>query len=291
MRHSRRQTTTPTRPWQRGKASATTILVAVTAAVAVAQWMMALLDDGTLLSGHGLQNALALSLASLNEGKTWEFFTFIFLHAGPVHFLGSLLLLFFAGREVEPILGARHLLGLFFGGNFVGGLAHIIAESLGLVPANAPLMGISAGVVAVLVAFSTILPDIDVRVSPFFLRPVTLRAKYLGITATLIAAALWIAQVVPSIGPVAMLAGSVLGWVYVKQLGFGCPHAIQRFFRRRKQRAERLSRLPLEQFIDEEIDPILDKISREGLQSLTRAERRLLEKGREKIAAKSSQEE
>lgn len=290
MRHSRRQTTTPSRPWRRGRTSATTILVAVTAAVMVAQWMMALLD-GSLLSGRELQDVLALSLASVNEGKSWEFFTFIFLHAGPVHFLGSLLLLFFVGREVEPILGARHLLGLFFGGNFVGGLAHVIAQSLGLLPVDVPLMGISPGVVAALVAFSTILPDIDVRVSPFFLRPVTLRAKYLGIAATLIAAVLWIAQAVPSIGPVAMLAGSVLGWVYVKQLGFGCPHAIQRFFRRRKQRTERLNRLPLEQFIDEEIDPILDKISREGLQSLTRAERRLLEKGREKIAAKSLQEE
>ena len=38
-------------------------------------------------------------------------------------------------------------------------------------------------------------------------------------------------------------------------------------------------------YITEQIDPILDKISRHGIGSLTDAERRVLEKGREKIVA------
>jgi len=37
------------------------------------------------------------------------------------------------------------------------------------------------------------------------------------------------------------------------------------------------------QFINEEIDPILEKISRDGIRSLTRGEKRILEMGREKI--------
>ena len=41
------------------------------------------------------------------------------------------------------------------------------------------------------------------------------------------------------------------------------------------------------EFISREIDPILDKISREGIHSLTRAERKILEKGREKIERKA----
>jgi hypothetical protein len=42
-----------------------------------------------------------------------------------------------------------------------------------------------------------------------------------------------------------------------------------------------------EQFIAEEVDPLLDKISRDGIDSLSRSERRLLAKAREKIAEKS----
>jgi hypothetical protein len=38
----------------------------------------------------------------------------------------------------------------------------------------------------------------------------------------------------------------------------------------------------------EEIDPLLEKISRAGLKSLTRAERRILARGREKILESQS---
>jgi membrane associated rhomboid family serine protease len=286
MRHSRRQISTPPPQWSGGRASATTVVVAATAAAASAQWMVALMDRGVLLPPNALQDLLALSLESVNQGRLWQFFSFIFLHAGPLHLIGNLLLLYFAGREVEPILGTRHLLGLYFGGNFLGGIVHVAASANGWVPVDVPLVGISAGVLAVIAAYATILPDLDVRLSLFFVLPVNTRAKYLGIGATLIAAVLWITQAAPSLGPVAMIAGSIFGWSYTKQLGYGAPHALQRYFLRRKQREERLERMPPEQFINEEIDPILEKISQRGMQSLTRAERRILEKGREKIAAK-----
>ena len=42
-----------------------------------------------------------------------------------------------------------------------------------------------------------------------------------------------------------------------------------------------------EEFIAKEIDPLLDKISREGMESLTRSERKLLAKAREKITSKN----
>ncbi len=50
---------------------------------------------------------------------------------------------------------------------------------------------------------------------------------------------------------------------------------------------ERERRMTARDFITEQIDPILEKISRHGLGSLTADERRVLEKGREKIVASS----
>jgi hypothetical protein len=41
--------------------------------------------------------------------------------------------------------------------------------------------------------------------------------------------------------------------------------------------------LPPEEFLSREVDPILDKISAHGIQSLTERERRILEKAREKM--------
>jgi hypothetical protein len=88
------------------------------------------------------------------------------------------------------------------------------------------------------------------------------------------------------IGPAGMLAASFFGWAYVKQLGYGNPLPIQRFIFERRQRAARLERMSPEQFMTMEMDPILEKISREGLRSLSRAERKILDQGRGKFIAK-----
>jgi len=42
--------------------------------------------------------------------------------------------------------------------------------------------------------------------------------------------------------------------------------------------------LPAEEFLSKEVDPILDKISAHGIQSLTDREKRILEKARAKMA-------
>ena len=42
--------------------------------------------------------------------------------------------------------------------------------------------------------------------------------------------------------------------------------------------------LPSEEFISKEVDPILDKISAHGIQSLTERERKILEAARAKMA-------
>ena len=281
MRPSRRQTQPFTRPWAAGRPSATAVLLAVNVGAFVSQMLIQF-----MLSDRGDQGLvrqwLALDDAGIQAGQLWKFFTFQFIHAGPLHLLANMLLLFLAGREVEPIVGARHFLAIYGLGNLVGGVAHW------LVMPEFPLLGASAGVAAVLVAFSTILPELEVTLHLFFVLPLRLRAKHLTLALALMCGILWMMASATEIGPVAMLAACIPGWLYVKQLGFGNPLLFQRFIFDRRQRAARMERMSAEQFLSAEIDPILDKIAREGMHSLSRTERRILEKGREKIAAKTT---
>ena len=53
--------------------------------------------------------------------------------------------------------------------------------------------------------------------------------------------------------------------------------------RRGLDRSEPEEDLPAEEFVSKEVDPILDKITAHGIQSLTERERRILEKARSKI--------
>jgi membrane associated rhomboid family serine protease len=250
---------------------------------AAAECSFLLLDHTELISHHNLWNVLALQPNAAHLGRLWQFFSFPLLHAGPSHLVGNMLALY---REVEPIIGARHFSALYLIAIFVGGLADWSAMATGLLPADASLAGVSAGVAAVLVAYATILPELEVSATLCFVLPVRIRAKLFGIGAVAWALLVWIVWPASPVGPAAILAGACVGWVYVKRLGFGNPLAFERYLFDKRQHAERIERMPADQFILEEIDPILEKISREGASRLSRSERKLLQKGREKLAAR-----
>jgi membrane associated rhomboid family serine protease len=270
-----------TRRWSGGRPSVTVVLVAVHVGVFAAQLLFVLLQGNR---ADGLVQNFGLTGVAVHDGRWWQFLTFPWLHGSPWPFqlLANMVLLYFAGREVEPIIGSRHFLVLYGLGTFLGGALH------SLVMPTTPLVGVSGGVSAVLAGYSTILPELEISLNLFYIAPLRLRAKYLALALLGLAVALWLTLTAVYVGPAAILAGALVGWVYVKQLGFGNPLALQRYIFDKRQRAQRLERMSAEQFLSVEIDPILDKIAREGMHSLTRAERKLLDKGREKIAAKTA---
>ena len=223
---------------------------------------------------------LGLSREGIAQGFYWQLLTYMFLHGGWLHLLVNCLGLYFAGREVEIVCGPRHLLGIYFTGGLVGGILQLLWMP-------APLVGASAGVCAVLLAFTTMLPELEITALLFFIIPIRMRAKWLG--RIVIGSSIFFALsgFGGNIGHVAHLGGAMLGWFYARRLGFGGAFWLQRFVRDRRRTRERQERMDPNEFISREIDPILDKIAREGIQSLTRAERRILELGREKIAKKT----
>ena len=284
MRPSRRQMQPFTRRWSAGKPSLMALLIALHVAAFSAQCVLDLVHTNWMVNGDWLREWIALSGAGIAAGHYWQFVSFALLHDSPLpfHLLGNMLLLYVAGREVEPIVGTRHFLAIYVLGNLLGGVTHWLAMP------EYWLVGVSAGVAAVVAAYSTILPELEVTVNLFFVMPLRLRAKYLALGVVGIAALLFTMRAAPITGPLAVITGTFVGWLYVKQLGFGNPLAIQRYIFDKRQRAARLERMSAEQFISAEIDPILDKIAREGMHSLSRGERKILEKGREKIAARTA---
>jgi membrane associated rhomboid family serine protease len=287
MRPSRRQSPPSVRRWAAGYPSVTVLLVALCvgafAAQCIVEWMISDPDKRILSTW------LALDRQGISDGHYWKFLTFGFLHAGPwpIHIAANMLLLYLAGREVEPIVGKAHFLAIFAGGNVIGGVVDWLAMP------ETTVVGVSAGVAAVIVAFTTILPELEVTMLLFFVVPLRIRAKHLAMALVAASALLFFTlhtqtavTATAVIGPAGMLAASFFAWAYVKQLGFGNPLPIQRFIFERRQRAARLDRMSPEQFMKLEIDPILEKISREGMRSLSRSERKILEQGRGKIIAK-----
>lgn len=251
-------------------------LIGLNVAVFVAQLFLDAYQPGFV------REYLALSDRGLRDAYGWQFLTAAFLHDGPWHLLGNMLLLYLLGRDVESIIGQRQFLFLYLTGTAAGELGHLF-----LMPATSALLAASGGPAAVLVAYSAILPELELTSMVFFLLPVRLKAKHLGYGACVISVLGVVFDRTATVAHSAFLGGCLAGWFYAHLLGFGRPSILQRALRQRRAEDERYRAMSAGQFIAEEVDPLLDKISREGIGSLTRSERRILARAREKIAGES----
>jgi membrane associated rhomboid family serine protease len=265
-----------TRPWTQRQRVVLLTLIGVNVAAYVAQLFLDSFQEGFV------HDFFALSETGVQEAYAWQFVTAMFVHSSGWHLLANMALLYLLGRDVESILGQRHFLFLYLAGGLAGELGHLFC-----MPADAVLYGASGGVAAVLLAYATILPELEVTALVFFVLPVRLKAKYLGYAAVAASAVLLLAIRSGTVVHSALLGGCVAGWLYAHLLGFGRPSFVQRALHQRHIDAERYRQMDADQFIAEEVDPVLEKISRDGLQSLTRKERRVLSRAREKLAEKS----
>jgi membrane associated rhomboid family serine protease len=225
---------------------------------------------------------LALSADGLRRGFLWQAITYMFLHAGIWHILINLFILWFFGREVEYFIGPKYFTRLYFMAGIFGAALWFVFNFHSYVP----VIGASAAVLGCVIAFATLFPDREVTLLVFFVLPVSLKAKYLALVAIAFDVVPLLQGTDGGIAHLAHLGGAGFGYLYIKQLGYGTTPRwllwIQNVGGRLKPRPRPSPRnLSSEEFVREEVDPILDKIAREGMQSLTRRERKILESAKE----------
>jgi membrane associated rhomboid family serine protease len=230
----------------------------------------------------------------------WQLLTYQFLHGGLLHLLLNCWAIYVFGRAIEEALGWKSFLTLYFSSGVAGGLFQVL---LGVVAGGvyaAPMVGASAGAFGLVAAFATLYPERLLTLLLFFVIPVSMRAKYLLLFSGLLAA---FGIVFPGDGIAhgAHLGGMIAGVAFVRYAlhwHWHWPRFPQRRARpfrplvkvsRRESGGWGSSKvveeedLPPEEFLSREVDPILDKISAHGIQSLTERERRVLEAAREKM--------
>lgn len=217
-----------------------------------------------------------LSARGLAAGGWWQPVTYQFLHGNFLHLSMNLIGLWFAGREVEFNFGPARYLVTYFAGGILGGLLQV---ALGPNP-DVPLIGASASVCAVFLAFSAIYANVPVTALLFFVVPVELKAKYLGYLLIGSSLLLGLTGWLPGVGHYAHLGGALTGWAAA-----GCFGRSRGFFprfsggRRRPVEAGNLTGLSPE---GPGLNGVLNKILRQGLHSLSPEEMETLKRYRRK---------
>lgn len=222
--------------------------------------------------------------------RPWSLLTYQFLHGGIFHILFNMLWLFFMGRLFAEYLGEKKLLAVYFLGGIAGAVFFMLAYNLfpyfkEVVP-FAFVVGASASVLAISVACATLLPNYPVAL---FVPTFVVKLKYIVLFQ--IAVDMLSVSGSNAGGSIAHLGGALWGFIFIKQLQKG--NDISAWFVRlinflsglftyskvkvvykRETADEKFNAVKKSK--QQEVDHILDKISKSGYSSLTSKEKEIL---------------
>lgn len=204
--------------------------------------------------------------------RPWTIVTYMFLHGSITHILFNMIALYFFGPRVEQRLGSARFIRLYFISGIVGALL-----SFAFAPGS-PIIGASAGIFGVMLAFATFWPRDQILI--WGILPI--EARWLVVITTGLALYSGFGGSRGGVADFAHLGGYVGAFVYLRWIARR--PELQKF---RKRVAGEVPDRALRnwQHVDtksihainkEEVDRILDKINASGLGSLTPQEKLFL---------------
>jgi membrane associated rhomboid family serine protease len=222
--------------------------------------------------------------------KPWTLITYMFTHENFLHILFNMLTFYWFSVIFLSYFDEKKLLNLYILGGIVGAVFYILSFNIFPVfQASLPIsiaLGASASVLTIMIAISVYVPNNTiylVLIGPVKLKYIALFFIFLDILSI---------PVDNSGGHIAHLGGAFFGWLFATQMkggrditkGFG--HIMDGIFSlfKRRERVKISYRRPKDEIEynsqklehQNEIDLILDKISKGGYESLTKEEKDIL---------------
>ena len=211
-----------------------------------------------------------------SEFMIWQPFTYLFFHGGIWHLLINMFVLWMFGSELERLWGKEHFLKFYFVTGVGAGLVTMI---FGL-KSMTPIVGASGAVYGVLLAYGLTYPNRTVYL--YGIIPIKSLWFVIGIGVIAFMSSF---DNVSQISHLTHLSGMMIGYLMLKRpVRFN-----DLWFTIRKRTLEykikhEEKKVSQHQAIEREIDRILDKINREGFESLTEEEHDRLYKGSQSLS-------
>lgn len=232
--------------------------------------------------------------SAFQEKALWELLTFQFLHGSVGHVVFNSIGLYFFGPWMERWWGSVRFTVFYLLCGVAGALFYTLLTWLGILPERGflageyvPLLGASAGLYGLIVGVAVIQPNTKVHLlfPPVSLTLRTAALGFIGLAVAVILGDILIGGVLfkNSGGEAGHLGGAILGFLLMK-----FPFLLRRGSRprkiirppefRRKSSPKLRPRSVVDVSAASEVDRVLDKIIREGVQSLTDEDRKTLDR-------------
>jgi len=216
------------------------------------------------------QFALFSDLKILNF-RFWQFVTYSFIHADPMHLVFNLLMLYLFSQLFFTFFNNNQFLKAYFLGGLAAGIFYVLGSNL--LGMHNYVVGASGAVMAVFFTIVGYNPKINVHLIIF------------GRVAIWIIALAFIAFDVIQLffdnagGHLAHIGGSIFGFAYgnyLKGFSFSLNKPKQKTKLKTVHKVNNSQRINQKDDIQKQIDVILDKISKSGYDSLTKDEKEFL---------------
>lgn len=229
--------------------------------------------------------ALEDNLASL-LWKPWSLLSYGFLHDGFIHLLFNLITLYYIGNLFIEYFTQKQLLNFYLLGTFFGGLLFIGSHNYFPVFSESAsvLVGASAGISAIFIGVATYIPNYQLKI------------RFIGFVKLWHLAAIWVGLDVIGLaggnagGHFAHLGGTLFGFLYVNQASNKKGNFLKDFFsyfnkkntplktvyNSKKKQPNTTKKATNNSLNQQQVDAILDKISKSGYETLTKEEKEFL---------------
>ena len=198
------QSTSYESPSQRGMTPAVQWLLAANIGVYFLQL--------TLFGSNNVFNALGLDPARF-PSAWWTIATYMFVHGGLMHLAFNMLSLWMFGPRIESAWGSRQFVYFYMWCGIGGGIAHLLLDG------QAQVVGASAAIMGVLLAYALRWPDEEVYL--FAVIPMKTRWLVIWLAALNLAMGVSSTRGGSGIAWFAHLGGLAFGWVYLRASSFG----------------------------------------------------------------------
>jgi membrane associated rhomboid family serine protease len=165
-----------------------------------------------LFQWFALWPGAGVGLASLPLLTPWQLVTYSFLHGGLTHLAFNLFALWMFGGELERVWGARRVAMAYFASVVSGGVAQLLVSSL-FGPGGGPIVGASAGVFGILLAYALVFPNRTIV--PLF-PPIPMPARIFVLLYAVLELVLGVTGTQAGVAHFAHLGGLLGGWLVYK---------------------------------------------------------------------------
>jgi membrane associated rhomboid family serine protease len=245
-----------------------------------------LLTNHSGLFNYIVENLTLSSIPKIVLTKPWTLISYFFIHIELFHLIFNMLFLYWFGQILSDYIGQKKLVHVFFLGGLAGAVSYVLfLNSFSYFVSKGPylLNGASAGVYAIVIAAATLRPTYRVHLFIFG----EVQIKYIALFYVI-----W--SFIETIGSnaggnISHLGGALIGLIYAmntkrQEKSFTKKESkLYSYAHKAQKKTTEILDLPDNSDIQEdELNQILDKISKSGYESLSKYEKRRLFKASQK---------